>query len=168
MRRRNWTSGIVSKMSMAIESRFLPWITLGLVSLIILGTHPAAVAQNRVSNDSNVGACEREIKKLGPRRLGEKIRQPWKTRDVSPAYPPIPEGTTGGGAWVGEILIDTRGRVSGVWTIREVKLTPPVPSLTKSITDAVAKWEFRPAAVDNVPVPVCMTIALNVNHALRY
>ena len=152
---------------MTVASRFLSRIPLAVVSLIILDIHPAAIAQNRASNDSNVSACEREIKKLRPRRLGEKIRQPRKTRDASPAYPPIPEGTTGGGVWIGEVLIDSRGKVSGVWTIREVKLTPPIPSFNKAIIDAVAKWEFSPAAVDDVPVPICMTVAVNVNHALR-
>ena len=152
---------------MTVAPRFLSRIALAVVSLIILDIHPAAIAQIRASNDSNVSACEREIKKLGPRRLGEKIRQPRKTRDASPAYPPIPEGTTGGGVWIGEVLIDSRGKVSGVWTIREVKLTPPIPSFNKAIIDAVAKWEFSPAAVDNVPVPICMTVAVNVNHALR-
>ena len=34
--------------------------------------------------------------------------------------------------------------------------------MIKAITDAVAKWEFAPAAVDNVPVPVYRTVAVNV------
>jgi hypothetical protein len=57
-------------------------------------------------------------------------------------------------------LIDTQGKVSRVWTIREVKLTPPVRLFNKSITDAVAKWEFAPAAVDDVPVPTCQTVTV--------
>lgn len=69
----------------------------------------------------------------------------------------------GGGIWIGEILIDTRGKVSRVWTIREVKLTPALRLLNRSITDAVAKWEFAPAAVDDVPVPTCQTVTVNVN-----
>jgi hypothetical protein len=69
----------------------------------------------------------------------------------------------GGGVWIGEILIDTQGRVSGVWTIREVTFTPPIPLLNKAITDAVAKWQFAPAAVDKVPVPICRTVSVNVN-----
>jgi hypothetical protein len=92
-----------------------------------------------------------------------KIRDPWRTRRVSPTYPAIPKGTTGGGLWIGEILINVEGKVSEVWTIREVKLTPPVRSLNKAITDAVAKWEFAPAAVDDVPVPTCQTVTVNVN-----
>ena len=82
---------------------------------------------------------------------------------MSPTYPPIPEGTTGGGIWIREILIAALGRVSGVWTIREVKLTPPLPSVRKAITDAVVKWEFAPAAVDDVPVPVCRTVTVTVD-----
>jgi hypothetical protein len=37
------------------------------------------------------------------------------------------------------------------------------PSFNKAITDAVAKWKFAPAAVDDVPVPVCRTVGVNVN-----
>jgi outer membrane biosynthesis protein TonB len=147
---------------MTTATHLLRGILVLSISLVLLRTNPAAVTQN-VSGGTNVSACEREIKKLGPRRWGEKIRHPWKNRNAKPAYPPIPEGTTGGGVWIGEILIDTRGRVSDVWTIREVKVTPPVPSLNKAITDAVAKWEFAPAAIDDVPVPVCLTVTVNVN-----
>ena len=91
------------------------------------------------------------------------MRGPWRTRYVAPAYPPIPDGTTGGGVWIGEILIDNRGRVSQVWTIREVKLTPALPSLNKAITAAVKKWEFASAAVDGVSVPICLTVAVSAN-----
>ena len=129
---------------------------------IILGMHPSPLAQSRVSNP-DVNACEREIKKLGSPRMGEKIRQPLRTRRVLPAYPAIPEETTGGGIWIGEVLISALGRVSNVWTLREVKLTPPVPSLNKAITDAVAKWEFATAAVDDVAVPTCQTVTVNIN-----
>jgi hypothetical protein len=85
------------------------------------------------------------------------------THHVRPAYPPIPSATIGGGVWIGEVLIDAGGRVSNVWTIREVKLLPPLPSLNKAITDAVLRWQFEPAAVDNLAVPICQTITVNVN-----
>ena len=129
---------------------------------MILGIHPASLAQDR-ADDPGVGACEREIKKFGPSRMGETIRHPSRTRRVLPAYPAIPDETTGGGVWIGEVLIDALGRVSNVWTLREVKLTPPIPTLNKAITDAVVKWEFAPAAVDDVPVPVCFTVTVTVN-----
>jgi hypothetical protein len=88
---------------------------------------------------------------------------PLKTRGARPVWPPMPDDTTGGGVWIGEILIDTKGKVSRVWTIREAPLAPPVRSLTKAIKDAVAKWEFAPAAVDKVPVPMCQTVTVTVN-----
>ena len=137
-------------------------LAIPVISFVLLATRPAAVTQD-VSSRTNPSACDREVKKLGPPRSGEKIRYPAKTYHVVPAYPPIPDGTTGGGVWMGEILIDTEGRVSGVWTIREVTLRPPMPLLNKAITDAVAKWQFAPAAVDKVRVPVCRTVSVNVN-----
>jgi hypothetical protein len=149
--------------TMTVSTRFLTGITLTLVALILLEAHPVTLAQNHDSEEPNGAACEREIRKLGDRRLGESFTSPMIIRRVRPAYPPIPSGTTGGGVWIGELLIDARGRVSNVWTIRDVKLTPRLPSLSKAITDAVLKWQFAPAAVDKVPVPICRTVTVNVN-----
>jgi len=142
--------------SLLLRCFAIPFICLASVKT---GT---AVQQN-VGTGANPSACERELRKLGPRRTGEKYTAPLRTRRGSPPWPAIPDGTTGGGVWIGEILIDARGGVSQVWTIRDVQLTPPVSSLTKSITDAVAKWQFAPAAVDGVPVPICLTVSVNVN-----
>jgi hypothetical protein len=140
-----------------------PLARIAITLICLIGkAHPSPFAQNGVESGNLIG-CQREIKKLGPIPWGEKIRSPWRTRRVSPAYPAIPDGTSGGGIWIGEILIDAQGRASRVWTIREVKLSPPLPSLNTAITDAVAKWEFAPAAVDGVPVPACQTVAVKVN-----
>jgi hypothetical protein len=147
---------------MMSAARLLRNCAVPVISFVLLATRPAAVTQD-VRSRTNPSACDREVKKLGPPRWGENIRYPAKTHHVVPAYPPIPDGTTGGGVWIGEILIDTQGRVSGVWTIREVTFTPPIPLLNKAITDAVAKWQFAPAAVDKVPVPICRTVSVNVN-----
>ena len=147
---------------MTSANRSLRRIAAPFVSVVMLGANPSAVPQN-ASGGTNPSACEREIKKLGQPGWGEKIRYPWRTRYVSPAYPAIPDDTTGGGAWIGEVLIDARGRVSKVWTIREVKLTSFLPSLNEAITDAVEKWEFAPAAIDDVPIAACRTVAVNVN-----
>jgi len=146
-----------------VSTGFLTGITLTHVSLILLETHPVTLAQNQVSDEPPGAACEREIRKLGDRRFGRSFTSPSITRRVRPAFPTIPSGTTGGGVWIGELLIDARGRVSNVWTIREPKLTPRLSSLNKAITDAVLKWQFAPAAVDKVPVPTCQTITVNVN-----
>jgi len=107
-----------------MTTRFLTGITLALVSPIMLETHPVTLGQNPVSNEPHGAACEREIRKLGAPRLGERFTLPQLTRRVRPAYPTIPGSTTGGGVWIGELLTDALGRVSNVWTIREPKVTP--------------------------------------------
>jgi hypothetical protein len=150
---------------MTVLTRFLVAITLTLVSLVLLETHPATLGQNDASDKPHGTACEREIAKLGARRptVWREVTSPMITRRVRPTFPTIPSGTTGGGVWIGEVLIDAGGRVLNVWTIREPKLTPRLPSVNKAVTDAVLKWEFAPAAVDKVPVPICQTVTVNVN-----
>jgi hypothetical protein len=145
-----------------MASCFLTRMTLALLSVVLL-FRPATLAQNRVSDAAKAVTCERELKKLGAQRLGARFTSPMAIRRVGPEYPPIPDDTTGGGVWIGEVLLDALGHVSNVWTVREVKLSPPVSSLNKAIADAVLKWEFAPAAVDKVAVPVCWTVTVNVN-----
>jgi len=82
---------------------------------------------------------------------------------VAPVYPPIAPGTTGRGLWIGEILIDSVGKVRRVWTIRDVEITPAVPGFTQAITDAVRRWEYSPARVNKAAVPTCLTVAVNVD-----
>ena len=123
-------------------------------------------AQARESVRPSHGVCEREAEKLAGRkavRVGGKVPAPKKIRDVSPAYPTFPAGTTGRGTWIGVVLIDTRGRISHVWTIREVAITPPLPAFNKAITDAIHQWEFEPLQVDTIAVPVCMTVTVSIN-----
>ena len=65
--------------------------------------------------------------------------------------------------WIGEALIDIKGKISKVWTIREVEITPPLPSFNIAITDAIYHWEFEPLQINSVAVPVCMTVTVNIN-----
>jgi hypothetical protein len=66
----------VSKTKMTVLTRSRMAITLTLVSLILLETHPMTLAQNDASDEPHGAACEREILKVGPhgRRFGEKSR----------------------------------------------------------------------------------------------
>jgi hypothetical protein len=150
-------------------SGFLAGIAAAIVWTVSLGA-PAALTQRTGTRAPSPTPCERQaetLRKSAPPshgwRFGATIKAPQKLRGVSPAYPAIPPGTTGGGVWIGEILIDAHGRVANVWTIRDVKLKPPLPSLNRAITHAVRKWEFLPAEWNSVPVAVCETIAVNVN-----
>src|SRR4051812_47974453 len=125
----------VSKGTMVVSTRFPPGLAATLATVIVLGTPRVTLAQKHMNDEPPGAACQSEIRKLGAPRFGRSVTSPMIIRRVRPAYPTIPSGTTGGGVWIGELLIDARGRVSNAWTIREVKLTPAIPSLTKAITD---------------------------------
>jgi hypothetical protein len=112
------------------------------------------------------GVCERQaVKLVGQKavRVDKTIKAPKKIRNVSPHYPPWPAGATGRGMWIGEALIDSRGRVSHVWPIREAEITPPLPAFNEAIVDAIRQWEFEPLVVDKRTVPACMTVTVNIN-----
>ena len=111
------------------------------------------------------GVCEREAESvLGqkPVRVGGSIAAPKKVRDVSPKFPELPPGTTVGGIWLGEVLVDTSGKVSRVWPIREIRVKPPLPAYNSAVTDAIRQWEFEPLLVQGKPVPGCMTVTVNI------
>jgi hypothetical protein len=131
--------------------------------MVLVGAYQGAtLAQTGSGARSTQSTCERQVDRLGGRRLARSIREPKRTRHVSPTYPPLPAGTLlEGGIWIGEILIDAAGKVPQVWTIREVKLNPPFPALNKAIADAIRQWEYTPARRDGVAVPVCMTVTVN-------
>ena len=136
------------------------------LSVLVGGFGEGTSAQARKSLRPTHGVCDREAEKIvgrGAVRADGKIRGPKKIRNVSPAYPPFPPGTTGRGMWIGEALVDTKGRISRVWTIREVEITPALPAFNKAITDAIRQWEFEPLQVNNVAVPVCLTVTININ-----
>lgn len=65
--------------------------------------------------------------------------------------------------WIGEILLDAKGRVARVWTIREPTLTPPFPPFNKAIDDAVQKWRFEPLLINGRPMPACMTVTVTTD-----
>lgn len=109
------------------------------------------------------GVCERQaVRLVGQRavRVGEGTKGPRKTRDARPDYPSWPPEATGRGVWIGEALIDTRGRVTHAWTIREVEITPELPAFSKAIVDAIRRWQFEPLVLDGVTMPACMTVAV--------
>lgn len=115
---------------------------------------------------SKAGVCSREASSVVgqvPQKIGGKIRAPKKIRDVRPKYPELPPGTTLGGVWVGEFVVDVTGKVARVWTIRPLQITPPFPPFNKSIVDAIQRWEYEPLRVNNEPRPFCVTMSININ-----
>ena len=98
-----------------------------------------------------------------PAELGKSVKPPTRIRYVAFGYPPIPTGTIGRGTWVGEALICPHGHVHKVVVVRDLEFTPPFPAYSKAIADSILEWRYAPTLVDGEPVPVCVTISVNIN-----
>jgi hypothetical protein len=114
---------------------------------------------------SPVGSCIREgAKMVGAPPVTLRGRTPpKKVTDVKPNYPTLPVGTTGTGTWIGELLVDVSGSVAQSWTIREIQLTPPLPSFNQAIVEALRQWKYEPLVVSSKPVPFCFTATVSIN-----
>jgi outer membrane biosynthesis protein TonB len=138
---------------------------VGLLLLSASGPGPSVGEDKPPTPAVTAGVCETLSKELFGRpatRPTGKIRQPKKLHDVSPKYPEIPAGTVGRGNWVGEAVIGPDGRVRGVSVLRDLKFTPPFPAFSQAIQDAIRQWRYTPTLVDGNPVPVCMTISVEI------
>ena len=89
-----------------------------------------------------------------PLRIGGQIRQPAKTRHVSPVYP---DGSAPG-VVILEAVIGPDGLVNEAKVLRS-----PSPALAQSAETAVRQWEFTPTLLNCVPVPVIMTVTVDFN-----
>jgi hypothetical protein len=65
--------------------------------------------------------------------------------------------------WIGEVLIDAKGHLAEVWTIKEPKLTPAFPAVTDAIVSAFRGWEWEPLVVDKKATPFCTIMTLRVD-----
>ena len=90
-----------------------------------------------------------------PVRVGGNIKQPNKTKDVKPVYPPIAQSARVQGVVIIEAVIGADGRV------KEAKVLRSIPLLDQAALDAVKQWQFTPTTLNGVPVPVIMTVTVN-------
>ena len=90
-----------------------------------------------------------------PIRLGGNMKPPMKTRDVPPVYPPEALAAKVQGVVVMEVTIDTAGHV------RDARVLSGPAQLGKAAVEAVRQWQFEPALMNGVAVPVIMTVATN-------
>ena len=88
-------------------------------------------------------------------RVGGNIKQPTKTKDVRPVYPPIAQSARVQGVVIIEAVIGPNGRVTDARVLRSI------PLLDAAALDAVRQWEFTPTLLNGVPVPVIMTVTVN-------
>jgi hypothetical protein len=59
----------------------------------------------------------------------------------------------------GQQLLEGRS----VWPIREVEFKPPFPVFNSAITGTIQQCEFEPLFIQGKPVPVCLTVAVNID-----
>jgi protein TonB len=92
-----------------------------------------------------------------PLRPGGDIREPVKVKHVPPVYPQIAINAR----ISGRVVIDAVIGVDGV--VREARILSGVPLLNQAALDAVKQWRYTPTTLNNVPVPVIMTVTVQFN-----
>ena len=90
-----------------------------------------------------------------PIRVGGNMKPPMKTRDVPPVYPPDALAAKIQGVVLMEVTIDSAGHV------RDARVLRGHPQLDNAAVEAVRQWQFEPALMNGVAVPVIMTVSLN-------
>ena len=103
---------------------------------------------------SSAGATPREVRTTAAVRVGGDVKMPVKTRDVRPAYPRIARAIRVEGDVVLEAVISTEGRVTDVRVVESVRL------LDQAALDSVWQWQYEPARLNGVAVPVAATITV--------
>jgi protein TonB len=88
-------------------------------------------------------------------RVGGLIKQPTKTKDVKPIYPPIAQSARVQGVVIIEATIGPDGHV------QDAKVLRSIPLLDAAALEAVKQWVFTPTTLNNQPVPVIMTVTVN-------
>jgi periplasmic protein TonB len=90
-----------------------------------------------------------------PVRVGGKISEPRKTRNVAPQYPEMAKRARVQGTVILEATISPQGRVT------EVKVLRGVPMLDEAAMGAVRQWTYTPTLLNGQPVPVIMSVTVN-------
>jgi protein TonB len=91
----------------------------------------------------------------GPVRVGGKISEPRKTKNVAPAYPEMAKRARVQGTVILEATISPQGRVT------DVKVLRGIPMLDEAAMSAVKQWSYTPTMLNGVPVPVIMSVTVN-------
>lgn len=89
-----------------------------------------------------------------PIRPGGKVKYPEKVRDVRPIYPQIAIAARVEGTVIIEAIIGVDGRVKDARVLRSI------PLLDRAALDAVNQWLFSPTLLNEVPVPVIITVTV--------
>jgi len=89
-------------------------------------------------------------------RVGGRIQEPRKVRNVAPVYPETAKTARLQGVVLVEASISESGCVRSLKVLRSA-----AGMLDLSALDAVSGWVYTPTLLDGVPVPVTMTVTVN-------
>ena len=89
-----------------------------------------------------------------PRRVGGAIKAPVKVVNVPPAYPELAQRTRVEDVVILETVIDESGNVTSARVLRGH------PLLNEAALDAVQRWKFTPARLNDEAIPVVMTVTV--------
>jgi protein TonB len=93
--------------------------------------------------------------RAAPVRAGGDIRPPVKLRHVPPVYPELARVARIEGHVVLECTIGPEGRIV------EVTILSGPPLLRTAAAEAVRQWLYRPTLLNEVAVPVVMTVTVH-------
>jgi TonB family protein len=88
----------------------------------------------------------------GAYRYGDVTVPPRQTRNIRPDYPREAQSQRIGGVVILEIVVGPNGKV------RDARVLRSVPQLDQAALNAVRQWEYTPAMLNGVAVPVLMTV----------
>ena len=88
-------------------------------------------------------------------RVGGVIREPRRIVDVPPVYPAIAVAARKEGVVILEAMLDETG------TVAQLRVLRSEPLLDEAALEAVRRWRYTPTLLNNVPVPVLMTVTVH-------
>jgi protein TonB len=107
------------------------------------------------SGDPNPAVPTDASQSLEPVRVGGDVPPPQKVRNVDPVYPEAAKQARVSGVVILEAVIGVDGDVTDVEVLRSV------PQLDEAAIAAVRQWEYTPTVVNDLRVPVVMTVTVN-------
>lgn len=90
-----------------------------------------------------------------PVRPGGRIQRPVKIQHVSPEYPELAQQARVEGVVILECTLSPQGRVTDVHVLRGI------PLLDDAAVEAVRQWVYTPTLLNDVPVPVILTVTVD-------
>jgi len=89
-----------------------------------------------------------------PRRVGGAIKAPVKVVNIPPIYPELAQRTRVEDVVILETVIDESGNVTSARVLRGH------PLLNQAALEAVQRWKFTPARLNDEAIPVVMTVTV--------